>query len=111
MEEESNPSMEPEQTNESEEATSASNGVSEAVENTSEGSEVSDLEAKLKAAEDKYVYLYADFENYKKRMFKEKADIVKYGWEPVAMELLSVLDNLSRALEHANKENCGKRGR
>ena len=36
-----------------------------------------DLETKLKEAENKYMLLYADFENYKKRVIKEKEELRK----------------------------------
>jgi molecular chaperone GrpE len=62
------------------------------------------LEAKAKEAEQKYLYLYAEFENFKKRSFKERQDIVKFGWEGVASELLGVLDNLDRALQFTKPE-------
>jgi len=61
---------------------------------------VSELEAQVKEKESKYVYLYADFENYKKRAIKDRSDLQKFGWEPVARELLQVIDNLERAVEH-----------
>jgi len=48
----------------------------------------------------KYIRLAADFENYKKRLVKEKADVVAYGNEELIKALLNVLDNLERALEH-----------
>jgi molecular chaperone GrpE len=57
------------------------------------------LNHKLKEAEQKYVYLYAEFDNYKKRAVKERQDIVKFGWENVASDLLLVLDNFERALQ------------
>ena len=63
-----------------------------------------ELEKKLKDAEQKYIYLYADFENYKKRAIKERQDTVKFGWENVANGLLDVLDNLDRALQFAKPE-------
>jgi molecular chaperone GrpE len=62
------------------------------------------LAEKLAHAEDKYKYLYADFENFKKRAFKERQDAMKYGWENVAGELLEVLDNFDRALQFAKPE-------
>ena len=62
---------------------------------------IQELEAQLKEKESKYVYLYADFENYKKRMTKERSDLIKFGWESVARDLLGVVDNLERALTHA----------
>lgn len=48
----------------------------------------------------KYLRLAADFENYKKRISKEKADVQAYGNEELIKALLNVLDNLERALEH-----------
>jgi molecular chaperone GrpE len=48
----------------------------------------------------------ADFENYKKRMAKEKADLIRYGNDELIKELLPVIDNLERALEHASSEGA-----
>jgi len=53
----------------------------------------------------KWLYLYADFENYKKRVHKEKLDLLKYGNEGLAYELLEVIDSLEKALSHANEKN------
>ncbi|MBU6375058.1 MAG: nucleotide exchange factor GrpE [Bdellovibrionales bacterium] len=58
------------------------------------------LENQLKAEQQKYVYLYADFENYKKRAVKDRADAVKFGFENAARDILQVADNLQRAVEH-----------
>lgn len=55
----------------------------------------------FKELEKKYLYLYAEFENYKKRTVKERSEILKYGWEPIALDFLEVGDNLERALQHA----------
>jgi len=52
----------------------------------------------------KYIRLAADFENYKKRLAKEKADVVSYGNEELIKALLNVIDNLERALDHADEE-------
>lgn len=62
-----------------------------------------DLAAQLKEQENKYLYLYAEFENYKKRAIKERSDLVKFGWESTARGLLESLDNLDRTIEHAPK--------
>ena len=64
-------------------------------------SKIQELEASVKEKESKYVYLYAEFENFKKRAMKERSDLLKFGWEPVARELLLVIDNIERALQHA----------
>lgn len=61
---------------------------------------IQELEAKLKEQESKYLYLYADFDNFKKRTQKERLDLLKYGWEPLALDLLQIMDNLERALAH-----------
>ena len=63
-----------------------------------------ELETKKKEYDelyDKYLRAAADFDNYKKRVAKEKADIMSYGNEDLIKELLHVLDNLERALEHS----------
>jgi molecular chaperone GrpE len=61
-----------------------------------------DLEQKLKEEEKKYLYLYSEFENFKRRAVKERSETIKFGWEPIARELLEVLDNMDLALGHAN---------
>ncbi len=56
---------------------------------------------------DKWMRLRAEFENFKKRMQKEKGDLLKFGNENLLKALLPVLDNLNRAIEHGknSKEN------
>ena len=69
------------------------------------------LEEAQKEAKDNYnkwLYLYADFENYKKRVHKEKLDLLKYGNEGLAYELLEVIDSLEKALSHAPLKNGAK---
>lgn len=56
----------------------------------------------------KYLRLYAEFDNYKKRVGKEKEELVKYGNESLLYELLPVIDSLELALKHASgEENSG----
>jgi molecular chaperone GrpE len=62
---------------------------------------IQDLENQVKEKESRYLYLYAEFENFKKRAIKERSDLVKFGWESTARDLLQTLDNLERALSHA----------
>ena len=55
-------------------------------------------EEKADDRNEKYVRLMAEFQNYKKRVAKEKNDIREYATEKLVMELLPVLDNFERAL-------------
>lgn len=57
-------------------------------------------ETRLKEAEAKYLYLYAEFENFKKRALKERSDLLKFGWEGALREFIQVSDNFERALSH-----------
>lgn len=66
-------------------------------ENTEEKAEEK-TEEKAGDGNEKYVRLMAEFQNYKKRVAKEKNDIREYATEKLVMELLPVLDNFERAL-------------
>lgn len=73
----------------------------------------SELEAALKKAQeeaaenyDRFLRASADLENYKKRVSKEKTDLIRYGNEELIKELLPVIDNLERALEHTSSEGA-----
>ncbi len=62
------------------------------------------LDAQLQELNDRYVRLYAEFENYKKRVNKDKEEIIKYGNESLLYELLPVIDHLEMALKHASDD-------
>ncbi|MEK6652871.1 MAG: nucleotide exchange factor GrpE [Nitrospirota bacterium] len=62
------------------------------------------LDEELNDQKDKYLRLYAEFENYKKRVARDKEELVKYGNESLLYELLPVLDNLEMALKHASND-------
>jgi len=49
---------------------------------------------------DKWLRLRAELENYKKRMQKEKADLMRFGNESLLKSILPILDNLERAIDH-----------
>ncbi len=64
------------------------------------------LEQKTKEAadeHDKYLRLYAEFDNYRKRIQRDLVDFRKYANEQLALELLSVVDHLGLALKHATE--------
>lgn len=62
------------------------------------------LTEELKEMSEKYLRLYAEFDNYKKRTNKDKEELLKYGQESLLYELLTVIDNLELALKHASDE-------
>jgi len=64
------------------------------------------LEQKTREAEeehDKYLRLYAEFDNYRKRIQRDLVDFRKYANEQFALELLTVVDHLGLALKHATE--------
>lgn len=52
----------------------------------------------------KYLRLYADFENYRKRVNRDKEELLRYGNESMLFALLPVVDSLELALKHATGE-------
>ena len=65
--------------------------------------QIDDLKAVLKEEEDKYLRLFAEFENYKKRTTKERIELYKTAGQEVIGSLLPVLDDFSRAIKESKK--------
>ena len=53
--------------------------------------------ADVEALNDRLLLLHAEFENYKKRMARERTEFIKFANEALILEFLPVLDNLERA--------------
>ena len=64
---------------------------------------IAELEEKLEHEKKEYLFLMADFENFRRRTLKEKADLIKNGAESAMRDLLPVVDDLERALDAINK--------
>ncbi|MGB1021030.1 MAG: nucleotide exchange factor GrpE [Flavobacteriaceae bacterium] len=62
-----------------------------------------ELEQALGAEKEKYLRLFAEFENYKKRTSKERLELFKTANQEVITELIPVLDDFERAQEQAQK--------
>ncbi|MBR3744873.1 MAG: nucleotide exchange factor GrpE [Bacteroidales bacterium] len=60
-------------------------------------------EERAAAAEDKYLRLAAEFDNYRRRTSKEKLDLVKSAGEDILKGILPVLDDCERAIEQLEK--------
>ncbi len=76
--------------------------VSEATE-TVETSETNELQEKYNELNDKYVRLYSEYDNYRKRTANEKIELIKTAAEATINAMLPVLDDFERALPTMEK--------
>lgn len=60
---------------------------------------VAKLEAEITELKDNHLRLYAEFENYKRRSIKERAELIKTAGSDIISALLPVLDDFDRALK------------
>ena len=58
-----------------------------------------DLQVKLAELNDKYLRLYSDFDNFRKRTAKEKIELIQSGGEDVFKSLLPIIDDFDRAVK------------
>jgi len=75
--------------------------------------EIDKLKEELKNINDKHQRLLADFDNYRKRTMKEKADLIKSGGESVLNNILPIIDDFERALDSLKDvpdDDAGKQG-
>lgn len=70
-----------------------------------------DTEAALEKKNKDYLFLMADFDNYRKRMVKEKGDLIKNAAERVLKELLPIVDDFERALDATKADTDGQQVR
>lgn len=68
------------------------------------------LEEELGQEKDRYLRLYAEFDNYKKRVARDKEELIKYGNESLLYELLPVIDNLEMAMKHSSNDTASASG-
>lgn len=81
---------------------------SETNENADVSSEIQKLQEQAEKFKNDYLYLRAEFENYKRNTIKERSDLIKYGGERFIRDLLEVVDNFERALQaNISSENIG----
>ena len=95
-------------------------GNKPAGENTAEklegaGQTAEDIKSLLEQTEKEKQELYdrllrttADFDNFRKRVSREKDELIRYGNEKLARELLPVVDNFERALQQAENSSDNK---
>lgn len=66
---------------------------------------LAEKEAESQANWDRFLRERADLENFRKRTLREKDELIKYGHESLVREILPALDNLERALDHADESD------
>ena len=64
---------------------------------------VETLKAELEILKDKYLRTVAEFDNYKKRTLKEKAELILNGSEKTVTMFLPIIDDMERAITNAGK--------
>jgi molecular chaperone GrpE len=102
--------MKPENENKplEEEVNNAENVAEEATETAQDSQEAQandDLADKILKLNDQHLRLMAEFDNYKKRTLKERADLIKYSGERVFVDMLPIIDDFERALAHLPQED------
>jgi len=70
-------------------------------ESETEQDNIDKLKKSLDDATEKYIRLYADFENYKKVAARNKEELLKYANEELLTDFLTVIDHLELALQHS----------
>ena len=76
---------------------------SEGSESEKELSKEENLEQKYNELNDKYLRLYSDFDNYRKRTIKEKSEMISSAGAGVMKDLLTILDDFERAIASNEK--------
>ncbi len=60
------------------------------------------MKAELTEVQDKYIRLYSEFENYKRRTTKERSDLLRSANQETLVSLLPVMDDFERAMKSIN---------
>ncbi len=96
-----------------EEIDSVEQEAAEAAEETLEEqlrAELTQVQGELQAAQEQYLRTLADMDNLRKRTQREKEELAKFANESILREILEVVDNLERAVEHAEQTEMGETG-
>ncbi len=80
-------------------AAQADEGVDVQAGSDTESSDTEALQLRLKEAEERAMRALADYENFRRRVERERVEYARYAAENALLEFLPVLDNLNRALE------------
>lgn len=93
-----------------EEAEAAAETAAEAAEGAAESEALKKAEEELAAANDRYLRMCAEYDNYRKRTAKEKADTYNSAVSSTVESFLTVIDNFERALAAPTADEAFKNG-
>lgn len=79
------------------------NGEETADETTNEKDELTAAQEEIAQLKDKYLRSVAEFDNYRKRTLKEKAELILNGSEKAVQAILPIIDDMERAIANAEK--------
>lgn len=68
--------------------------------------EVEDLRAQVEKEKKEYLFLMADFDNFRKRTLKEKSELIKNAGENVLKGLLPIMDDFERGIAASSKDEA-----
>ncbi|MDU0419804.1 nucleotide exchange factor GrpE [Staphylococcus simulans] len=95
-------------TEEDTQSTENTENVQNGSEENQEENEIQQLKDELKEQEEKYLRLYAEFENYKRRIQKENQTLKTYQAQSVLTDILPTIDNIERALQIEGEDESFK---
>lgn len=78
-------------------------GASETKEQETETDPLTKAQAEIEELKDKYLRSVAEFDNYRKRTLKERAELILNGGEKFITAILPILDDMERAIENGKK--------
>jgi molecular chaperone GrpE len=80
-------------------------GTANLTDNIAEESEFEELRIELQEQKDKFIRLYAEFDNFKRRNAKERIELIQTAGKDVIQSLLEVLDDCDRAEKQMQKSD------
>ncbi len=85
------------------ETDNVSENIEAVIEETVEISETEKLQGEIAELKDKYLRLYSDFDNFRKRTAKEKLEMIQTASEKVIVDIIPVIDDIERATANAQE--------
>lgn len=85
------------------ETDNVSENIEAVIEETVEISETEKLQGEIAELKDKYLRLYSDFDNFRKRTAKEKLEMIHTASEKVIVDIIPVIDDIERATANAQE--------